>query len=68
MRNALALIADIGFLFGKEAAVHVKSQITYDLMKVVGKFQKNQENQSIVEYALKVKILNYFSNQVINQL
>jgi hypothetical protein len=54
MRNALALVSDIGFIYGNRVSQYVKSQLTYRLIEVIEKFTNNPENQHMVVYAKKV--------------
>jgi len=70
MKNALALIADLGFLYGTPVHNAVKSNLTFDLIKVLLK-KPNPDNLSIIDYAKKVLSqagVNVESNQFIQRV
>jgi hypothetical protein len=54
MRNSLALISDIGSIFGAKVSNEIKTDFTANLVNILGKFSGNPENQSIIDYAKKV--------------
>lgn len=64
MRNALALVADIGLIFKQRAAQLVKTELTAHLIQVLEGFKNNQDNAQVLDYARRVyKLLkNNFAN------
>jgi len=54
IRNALALVSDVGFIYGNRVSQYVKSDLTVKLIGVLEKFPNNPENQNMVVYARKI--------------
>jgi len=54
LRNALALIGDVGNFFGARVRDLIKTDFTFGLMQVLNKFAKFEENQKILSYAQNV--------------
>lgn len=50
IKNALALVADLGYMFKGDVARFVKSDLTSNLIQVLSKFQ-NAEYEQIINYA-----------------
>ena len=61
IRNALALVSDVGFIYGNRVSQYVKSDLTVKLIGVLEKFP-NPENQNMVVYARKVPFLDFLIN------
>jgi importin subunit beta-1 len=54
LRNALALITDIGHFFGASVRNLVKTDFTIELINILNNFSKFEENQKIIQYAQNV--------------
>lgn len=51
IKNSLALLADLGYMFKSDVKQYVKSNLTADLIQILSKFQSNQDYQQIINYA-----------------
>jgi len=54
LRNALALITDVGHFFGEKVRNLVKTEFTITLINILNKFSRIEENQKIISYAQNV--------------
>ena len=58
LRNALALIGDVGNFFGSVVKDLIKTDFTNGLMQVLQKFSKFEQNQKMLTYAQNVYNFN----------